>query len=435
MFTAACVNERGRRYYRNLSRDTDGCLLFGRRSEPLDLEDRELQKEIAESEVTRELLGDDFIIIPYRNEVSTGWDTKKVSNVLIATTTAETICKRAIEQARGLPVTLVREGRISYQDGLEIVNACSLPHKYVVGCSECASPDPTDRVCSLVQLQGLEVPEFTIDDYINEVKYWRTCIGRFRAIGPSLTALKAIEPAARAINEHDFSCVSSNMQMRSDNAKEHVRIQKFRKEMCTQCAFRKPCIHESKPKRCYQPYLKNLDKIAKFVIANVQVPFTEHQIQTLLLNSGKLDRYVDSYKCFATFVVEDGVLYFALNRKTAPLDFLYKTTKYETAKKWLETYLKYPRFPDKMPRMPRQEKAALLELASRQCSPTYYNGWRSTSYPLWYIKRDIVGKLKTTYAWANGRAYLPWHVTVSDLLDIYQNYQHLNFADGDRLQQ
>lgn len=423
VFTAACIREKSHdRWRHSVSRTTQCCLLFGPRTGDLDLHNRDYHKDIAESEITRRYLGTNFIILPHASNTDG-------STFLIATNSVDKACRVALDYAKNLPVTLVKDGVVEYTDGLTVRDACGLPDKFVVGCEGCPSTSDLPNVCALVRLMDLPtIPEFNVDNFVETVTYWKTSIGRFRAIGPSLTSQMAIGDGARPINEHSFNRVDPNYALRQKGTKERTRRQAYLKVVCPQCSMREPCLSEGVNVRC-RGYYGALNNLAGEIIRKVYNPFTESQMRTLLHNSGLFQKYYKRHKCFATLRVANSELQFVLIRKTDPNGIFVATGNYKEAVSWIKKYHGDPSFPSGLSRFKKQEKAAFLELASRSGSPRYFNGWRTISYPLWYITQDSNGDFVTTYAWAHGRATLPWKVRIRSLEDVYKNFQSFRYVN------
>jgi hypothetical protein len=434
VFTAASISNST-----YVSREGGCCLLFARTKNNLDLTDRQYHEEIATDPQTQKYLGDTFMILPYKNpraKYKYGPDTHE-SHFLIVTNEVDDTCRKALDESDRLPVTLVHKGTPGYMYGIDVRNQCSLPDKYIVGCEKCPLQVGPESQCILMRLQVLaEDPiDLGVEDYWEKTKYWKTSIGRFVAIGSTLTAMDAVgAPAHRKVNDHDFTRVKRNLEGRQQGAKERARYSRFGNEVCTLCAMKEACWHYGNhPRWCRGYYKDNLYDIARKIVRKVEIPFTGPQLRFLLANSGLLSKYVDRRKCYTTLRTDaDGKMFFAVNPKTDPQDYLRQISNFDEAVRFLTKYrselheLQNPR------PMHAKEKAILAELSARTSSPTYYNGWRSTSYPFLYIASSPnSGRFVTTYRWGHNRGggILPWNVVATEIPDIYANFRRFLFHD------
>lgn len=431
---AASLGERVSSYRRPLSRDSQCCLLFGKRSSPLELDNLEYHKEIANSDLTREFLGDSFSIIPihYEHEHPRWGTGHKPLTALIATSSPDRICRLALAHTGTKPLTLVQRGVVQHLDGLDVLNKCGLPDKYIIGCHECVADTDIPNVCPIVSLLSLkDVPEFTVDTYMESVTYWKSHIGSFVAIGPTLTSEHLITPAHRDILHHSFGYIAENFRDRKRGAEERSRYTRFQKEVCNQCAIKEACWYEGASRACPGYYAKTLKDTALEITRTVACNFSGPQLRLLLDNSGPLDRRVGRLKGAFTLVYcqSNREVKFVVNRKTDPGTRLMATNKFAEALSWINTYRERPRVRDSYAHMLAPEKATLLELLARSYSPRYYNGWRSTTYPIYYVKQKIGGGFRMVFSWGHsGRCELPWEVTADSLLDVFKNYRELLYA-------
>ncbi|RKY28654.1 MAG: hypothetical protein DRP83_00340 [Planctomycetota bacterium] len=433
VFTAACLSNS-----RYLSRGVPCCLLFARTPANIDLTDRELHREIAEDPQTQKYLGDTFMILPFINHCAKYryGPSDHESRFLIATNEADPVCRSALNDSDRLPVTLMTNGVPEYVYGIDIRNRCSFPEKYIDGCTSCPVKVEGGGACPLMSLGALAqtpAPDLDIEDYWERTQYWKTQIGRFRAIGSTLTSNVGVPEAHRNIKEHDFTLVGANLEKRQKGASERSRYAQFQKSVCSQCSMKEPCWGEyrSAPRWCNGYYDESTLEIAKNIVKRVHVPFTGPELRFLLANSGELDKRVERRKCYGTLKVHRNRLIFAINPKTSPLNYMREIGGFQAARRFLEKY-KTTLIEPPYRRMSTNEKAVLLELAQRNHSPIYHNGWKRTSYTLLYIESTYDGELAATYRWRNynrGGGLLPWKLHIRTLKDIYRNFQNFIYQE------
>ena len=426
-----------------LSRGAQCCLLFGQRSEHLDLSDIEHHQEIANSDLTRKLLGDTFVILPIHNtHAKVKWGpTFEPLVALIATNEMDRACYAALSQAKNLPVTLVKDGEVLHRDGFEIFNNCGIPEKYIIGCAECQASSDIPNTCSIVKTLGstAEVPDLGIEDFMEEVPYWKSRIGKFVAIGPSYTDNEHIAAGQRGIHAHSFKYVNRTIDHRKGMAIDRRRVATFRKEICSQCLIKEPCWAERPPRYCTHYHPETLKELSLEIVRNVQCNFTGPQLRVLLANSGPLDKRYGRYKGVFTLVntgYPDHDVKFSIQRKTRPGDALQITSNYKVALEWLNKYLVNPEILEKPKPMLATEKAVLFELLERRYSPTYNNGWRRTAYPVRYVCKKGNGPFYVKFSWDSaGRYELPWSLRAESLIDVYRNYRRFRRTSGTRVPQ
>jgi hypothetical protein len=282
---------------------------------------------------------------------------------------------------------------------------------------------------------------YTLAELHGELQSRKSKLGGFTYVGPALTSEVVIASAFRPLDEHDFRYVERNTECRKDAQTERNRYKNFRKEVCPDCAFEAICKHDTSynTRSCKGAYAKTETDIAKEILSNVSVPFTEKQLLYLLYNSGELEKRYNRRKYTATLCISHkfpGKIQFCLIRNTKPSWYDDKNIiidTFEEAKEILEKYGNYQLPPESICLTPIQ-KATLFELLAQQESPRERTGWHSTVYDTLCtsLYRRNIPTFEQRYSWGGGRGLLPWSVHVENLADIYENFATLKFASKNR---
>lgn len=440
LFTAAILGGTSRKscthFYPCFTR---ACLVFSSTLGTLDLEDPELHKEIASSEVVRKLLGDTFAILPYNKPATNRWGGgRRDRQMLVATNRMDRYLLQNLDSTAYYPLTLVNSRHLQHTNFSQLQLRCSLPERFVHdSCRECPAFEKKSITggCALSDMHNDENPPgFDLDDYVGAVKYHKTKAGRFVAVGPSLTAREVVSAGHREIPEHYFDQVENKFELRSRAAREQYRRRYFAREVCPTCSMRIPCHAlngDRGSKRCDYAYPATL---ANDIIEKVANPFTDRQLFTLLANSGPLDHRVDRLITYASLRMKDNALYFALVPRT--LHYRNRcihsnaTADYETAMGWLHRYNDHVTTPnlDKKFKLDNVYKALILQSAATNRSPYYRHGWGMTDYALISIESQKHTNILVSRFLRNNyrRTPLPWITEMSTLEDYFSNYGHFS---------
>jgi hypothetical protein len=229
---------------------------------------------------------------------------RKLSRMLIATAFLGTECKTALEDAEINDIfTVVRDGKAQHLKKAEITHNCSNPEYWVLGCEECNDQGDIKKPCAFVQLEHIpDRPLFDIDYYRENVRYWKTQIGRFAAIGSTLTTEGVAVGAARKVIDHDFRSVNSKIEDREKATQTRRDKVYMHENVCPTCTVKEACWKYGEgPASCNLTVTKPYKVVAqKIVDSNVSVPFTTKQLYTLLENSGELKKRINRFICYAT---------------------------------------------------------------------------------------------------------------------------------------
>jgi len=314
----------------------------------------------------------------------------------------------------------------------QVYDACSLPHKYALGCQECIGLNASDvpKMCRVREL--LVTPRkygYTVhgDQLKNSLEHLKTTIGPFTFISPGHTRTEYFTKKDRPINQHSFANVHENLEAAAKGGKEAHRVIKYKKTECTRCLVQPTCWTEVK--WCSSPYLKSAKEYSADAIANVQIPFTRKQIKYLLINSGPLNsRYNRRLYALTFYVTPYHTLQFGLRRTTSNY-FDFKPFKtFKDAEQVIKAHGSDLRWSDSYHgKMTNLQLGVLLATARKTASPTSQNGWRATSYPAYYL--DGHPNVGYTLYYARGReGLLPWSTVVQSWEDLYLNWGRFDGA-------
>ena len=302
----------------------------------------------------------------------------------------------------------------------KIQDACTLPHKLILGCSECLTEADNPELHCLVKKMFLEEPN--LNDARFSVRQWKHLkykIGDYTFVSPTYTAsVSNFAAREQRVNNIDFDNIPENIKARKEAAQARGKVAVFRNTECARCLVRRYC---DSAKWCSGPYDKTEKEYTQQILENTTVPFTNAQIRYLLTNSGELDKRYDRKKSYLSFRYSEGELKFILGHTVTggetPLSF-------KAAKKIISEYMtpstcKFP--------ITKKLKAQLITLATLTSSPTFSNGWHSTHYPVRYIEYRYQ-ELRLSFYQPSQSRIAPWVFTADDLPRFFSHYKHIPFV-------
>jgi hypothetical protein len=330
----------------------------------------------------------------------------------------------------------------------QILDQCFLPHKYIQSCVECATSSCTPEQaaseynCVLKQLAQHISPGYkrhtavissgvSSENLAEEfnLKHRKTKINDFVYISPAMTGIHQIPTKVREVSQHFFSEIQKSANCRLEAQQERKRYSDFQKEVCPTCGVYKTCennFNDRSRRFCKGPYPKDQKEIVQHIVRNTRNPFTIPQLRYLLANSGTLPKRYNRFLVSATLSMHQKQLVFAIRRNTKP-DFrndLIVTSDFQEARTLIQKYGndltgKY------IEPLTQERLAILYEAVSRDYSPTYRGSWRTTSYPVLYIKSDN-SNFRIIYSY-NGRRECWFGMELKSIQDIYLNFECFTF--------
>lgn len=316
---------------------------------------------------------------------------------------------------------------------------CLKPHKLILGCSECATTDATDKDCILKRHEQYGTASVLEDDPHDVLVNRKTVIADYTYISPKLTSDNHFWPYFREIDYHDFRAVHMMSAAASRSVYERNRQCRFTKEACENCfLYRISCNGN---KRCYGNYPKSEKEATEEILDGVKLSFTDKQIAELLWRSGEIEKRSHGRIYAATFkpngyITNKGALdkiVFGFRTKYArgryySLEEL-SIQKYKYANEWLNS-LGVPEAPANLPKLSRETKAVFLELITHNYLPKV-SKYQHRQDAIWYIQPVFEGtesglrfRSQITHGWYGSRTYAS--KTFRSLNDVYAAYNALN---------
>ena len=334
---------------------------------------------------------------------------------------------------------------VTPENGVQQVNlqkvyyGCTLPQRAIVGCKACADSS-TKQSCILKEqwrkiITTGEYDDFTAEDAIGALTNRKSTIAGFTYVSPKLTQMKAFTSTYRTYGDHDFSMVKENSDIIKRGLQERSRKQRFIQEACSTCLVRETCNRWNTPtdvKYCKGPYIETEAEAHKAIVKNAKIPFTNKQLLFLALNSGELGKRYNRCISWATFLYDyNRGLTFGIRRKNTG-EILARLTFKEAEEVIRKHKSAVFEIRDHKP-LALQQKAVLIELASRDYSPNFRSGWHRTQYQALGLEYNPYRKAWTLHFKFNSasgyyRPYgmlLPWDVKADTLADVYQHYGNL----------
>lgn len=316
-------------------------------------------------------------------------------------------------------------GEVMYVNIAKMFDDCPLPHKYVLGCTEC------------MRMSKIEVPVrcalhnaltyFTASDVVDcddmcadSLSTGKTTTAGFTYISPMLTKTEHFSTRDRRIAEHDFTVVRDNADNASKGGLASARVRRFKLKVCPRCLAQNACTHTYNylVKFCPGPYAVTPHQAACAILKGITVPFTHAQIGYLLAHSGELNLRLNRRRYFLTFHATANELQFGLRRITSNW-FDFNPLTYCEAQRVIQTCGND--IGERHAPVTHQSKALLVALATRTMSPTRSNGWRNTSYPVLGITKKYMRGYQVNYT-RGKTGYLPWTTEIDSFADLHLNW-------------
>lgn len=319
---------------------------------------------------------------------------------------------------------------------------CTRPERTIIGCVGCGQNGISPHDCVVKKLTHRYFAEeeegaYTPADAVTLCKSRKTNIADFTFISPRLTASEHFEKRFRTMDEHDFSIVEERSQEVKRGLRERGRRKRFEKEVCSTCLVQDQYCDGST--HCEGPFDHTELEAAEIILNKVTIPFTDKEIITLLGYSGELNHLYNRCIYWATFTCgfnnRREELRFILRRRTntrSSRDDI-QFSSFKDAMKILREYGDNANSESIKKAFPKNKidqvtKALLVELASKNWSPTYRNGWRKTEYSTLGLEfYPHSKKFELTFRHTHRGRPLPWTLTAKHFRDIYHNYGHFSF--------
>lgn len=420
------------------SEDEDGpCNLIFTQSESVELKD---MKQIVEDALFKEIMGAGCVLVQLNRD----------DPALLATNDLESYAVERMDTALPDEKILVYDPHrgihlIGLQDAYY---SCTLPHKTIVGCSECMTRE-TSRACSIKQLStqycgrkgGLTPYQLT-----EKLKSRKSKISQYTYISPRLTAVEDFSKTFRPVDKHDFSYVTERSNAIRDGLRERGRFNRFKKEVCPTCLVHQGChqVQETRDIRwCHGPFALSEKEAVKQLLQEYEIPFKPRELLYLALNSGKLEKRYERCKYWATFRTSVG---YHDNKRVSFGLCRYTTGEYtpipsfKEAKEILEKCgntlgMELHNIRDKHKLLTPLEKALLIELGAHHQSPVNRSRWHATCYDFLGLIYDRWGggwelnfKFNSHGGYSSYRPdglVLPWSISAQNFNDIFSDTTYL----------
>lgn len=310
-----------------------------------------------------------------------------------------------------------------------IVDACTLPHKTILGCSECLeSKDVTEFGCQIKKMYDQEcknVPPETLQT-LTSWKHLKKNIGEYTFISPVYATNRTRRTFSSRQQSHlniDFGSVQDNVNARKEIAQNRKDTITFQNSECPECLVSMVCPKD-KAKWCKGSYGKSEEQYYADILQGKKLKYTDAQISYLLLNSGELDFKIKRRRHYLTFDMTINGLDFVLG------DLLTGHTEsltFKEAKELIEKY-KYDSISTRGPIKITKKLKALLHVATGiRWSPTYNSGWHVTKYPKRFVTyyHGYRQLFSVNFLQSSRGKILPWPFEFDSLKKYYQVYERM----------
>jgi hypothetical protein len=314
-------------------------------------------------------------------------------------------------------------GEFQILDPRKIRDACTLPHRLILGCSECLpEPENPELHCGIKRLY-LDRDDNLSEDVLNAISRWKHLkVKLFGHTFVSPTYTGEYSPFSARNKDHssiDFDNVVNNVEARKEVAKARANSQKFRVTECSRCLGSGLC-ESARAKWCYGPYGKTDKEYYEYIIKKTKVPFTNAQIAYLLNNSGSLNHRHNRRLSYLTFRYDGDALNFVIGRMTTGEE---RSITFKEAKSIIENDVEHPR---NLPiKITKKLKALLISAASLSTSPAQGNGWHKTRYDSRSLLLNYPDRLILQFYWRSRHRLLPWEFKCDSLRDIFRHYSRV----------
>lgn len=315
-------------------------------------------------------------------------------------------------------------------DPKEIHNACALPHKYILGCSDCLEEEDDDenahahcRVKKLYDARADYVTEELQED-VQAWKHLKVKVGDYTFITPTYTQQRS-NFAGRivGINSVDFTNPEWHQEQRQAAAQTRARHEAFIKAECdAKCLFQAKC--NKGRNYCSGAYDQTEKAYYDHILSRAIVKFTNKQIQYLLAHSGILDKKYNRREAYLSFRYRDGLEFIIgdIHRgRTRSLTFKEAQEIIKTHGRELgEGRRSFP--------VTKKLKALLIVLSIFDESPSMNSGWHRTTYPVRHLEYSPWCKEFVQYYYSKKHGVTSWTLRASELAHVYGPYQRVPFV-------
>lgn len=295
----------------------------------------------------------------------------------------------------------------------DIREACSLPQKYILGCSACMDEETAYNIdyCEARRLRERRyktLPQELIDE-VYSWKHLKKKIGDFTFVSPSSVQDKVFASRIIGLQDIDFSAPEGHRERRREASATQEKGREFKKEHCSICLMSSAC---GQGQWCDRRYDKAESAYYADISDRATIPFTDKQMRVLLYNSGPIGRYNrrDSY---LTFRYLNGALEFVVGGIHRGCE---KALTYREALKLLKErgdLYDPPKF-----KVTQKLKALLVATTSIQENRGPSHGWGHGRFPVRFTKYQAGPETFTQYYYRGHRMHEG--LSVTNLQDIYR---------------
>jgi len=306
-------------------------------------------------------------------------------------------------------------------------DACTLPHKLILGCSEClneeADPELHCQIKRMYLAQREQRVPVEVTDVLERWKHLKVELGGYAFVNPVYASdSRSFSSRRVSIGHVSFDSVKRNVAIRKDATQSRIQRSQFKTKVCSTCLVKSPCP-ATRSRWCEGPYDKTQEEYYEHILEVSDIPFTNSQLSYLLQHSGLLDKAIHKKLHYVTFRYRDGLQFMLGNLKTGdevPMTF-------KQAKETIEEYGCERTYFGKKLRITKSLKAMLVVMSSFRNSPTVGTSWHKTSYPSRYLLYTPDGFLQHFYYRRSG--YIAsWRFRAKDLVDVYASHERIPFV-------
>ena len=320
-----------------------------------------------------------------------------------------------------VPAVIDGEYQVLYPRRIQ--ESCTLPHKYILGCSECLSETENPELHCRIKKMFLNLRDRSVSsgilDTLDGWKHLKVRIGDYAFVSPSYVGNNGpFSPRKIPREEVQFDKIVPNIEARKNAAQKKAQGDRFKKSECSRCLVQRVCA-TGKHRWCSGSYDKTEEEYYAHILENSIVPFTNTQIRYLLLNSGKLREQHNKKECYLTFRYRDGLTFVLGNMKSGeelPLSF-------KAATKIIKTYGDDNN--GKL-RITKRLKALLVAASTFKYSPVQSSGWHTTNYPSRYLLYSREG-FRQFFYYKRPAGIAHWTLHTTCLADIFCAHNTLPF--------
>jgi len=327
-------------------------------------------------------------------------------------------------KAQRVPAVIDGEYKLMYPKTIQ--DACTLPHKLILGCSECLNevenPELHCEIKKIYQAQKTQRVPSEIMDTLERWKHLKMQLEGYTFISPIYTAGQTSFSSRRlAVGSVNFDAIDRNIEARKEAAQSRVQKDRFRKNVCGICLVNHCCPND-RSRWCEGAYDKSEDAYYEHILEVCNIPYTNAQLAYLLKNSGRLSSYFQGKEHYLTFRYRDGLQYMLGNMRTGEE----RPMTYKQAQEIIQKCGYGTSYPEKL-RITKRLKALLAVVSSFSQSPTMGSGWHKTSYAARYTRYEDDG-FRQYFYYKRSNEIASWSFYVKDLTDVYRSHGRIPFV-------